>query len=98
MRVSNSKLTKTQKAWLKATKASNPNIFFVYSELSGATLCVRPTVGDMGVFTTSIAAPDEVRVRRKVGEYHALQRMAKGLGQPINLANSCLQTVANYLA
>lgn len=73
---SNTKLSKAEKATLKDFKANMPkNMAFGF--------CVETTVlvevnKNVVRFSTSVAGPDEVKIRRKVGQYHAMLRWGNG--------------------
>lgn len=74
---SNSKLTPAQKADRKDMIAALPDGSSMSLSLTGVTFLVVP-FGAVDRVYTSVASPDEVKIRRKVGEYHALMRWAQG--------------------
>ena len=84
---SNSKISKAQKANLKQFKRMNPKVAF--AQYGWATVLVSQTGVNMGEFTTAIASRDEQKVRRKVGEYYAMERLAYGTAQPVFLGCRC---------
>ena len=74
---SNSKLTYVQKAERKDMIAALPNGSSMALSPTGVTFLVVPD-GAVDRVYTSVTSPDEVKIRRKVGEYHALRRWANG--------------------
>lgn len=75
----NTKLTKEQKAerkaWMQELHSASGHI---YTNVSGTvTMVVMPeNSGSRIVLATfAVASPNEEKIRRKVGEYHALRRM-----------------------
>ena len=73
--LSNSKLTKAQKAYLKEMAIFNPQIQFqIVGEL---TIAFSP-VGDNVEFATAIRADNEKKNRPNVGKYVALTRFENG--------------------
>lgn len=63
--------------------AANPQWrFFLFDRV---TVGIRRTGITMGEFTISIASADEKKIRRKVGEYNAIQRIADGIILPVVL-------------
>jgi hypothetical protein len=72
---SNSKLTKTQKAYLKEMAEFNPQIKFT---TMGNTTIAFQTVGNLIEFSTAICADTEKKNRPKVGKYLALTRLEAG--------------------
>lgn len=83
---SNSKLTPEQKTWLAKAKERNPNIAF--STVGRVTVAVKPHSGglDNGQFSVSIASKQEKKVRRKVGEFWAANRLVYDYGMPVDLS------------
>ena len=82
MNASNSKLNKAQKQKLKAFKAANPKAIFT-SFANGVTLLsVANSSYSGGQFSVSIASPNEKKLRRKVGEFHAAMRFECGESLP----------------
>ena len=73
--LSNSKLTKAQKAYLKEMAVFNPQIKF---EIVGELTIAFEHVGDTVEFATAICADNEKKNRRKVGQYYALSRFNWG--------------------
>lgn len=70
---SNSKLTKEQKTARKDMLAVLPKGSSMALSMTGITVLIVPDGAVDRVFT-SVASPDEVKIRRKVGEFHALCR------------------------
>ena len=94
--MSNSKLSKSQKAELKQFKQQNPDIAF--AEFGFVTVLVNRTGATMGEFTTAVASLDEQKLRRKVGEYHAMVRFQYGTAQPVFLGLATTNEMASDLA
>jgi len=64
-----------------------------------ATVAIRRTGSAMGKFTLSIASPDEPKFKRKVGEFHALQRIDDGAVLPVAMVpGDTLEGIAEHLA
>ena len=93
---SNSKISKAQKAELKQFKRLNPDVAF--AQFGHVTVLVNRTGVDMGEFTTSVASMDEQKLRRKVGEYHAMVRLAWGTAQPVFMGHATANEMATDLA
>jgi hypothetical protein len=72
---SNTKLTKAEKAGLKALKRALPNVRFAHM---GRTTVAFKHVGKLVEFSTAICAPNEKKYRTKVGEMYALNRFDFG--------------------
>lgn len=72
---SNSKLTEYEKAERKRFKAELLAAGGVLVLVGAVTVALERTGRTSGHFAVSIASPDEKKIRRKVGEYHALARM-----------------------
>lgn len=73
---SNTKLTRAQKEQLKAFKAIMPkNMAFA---TVGRVTVLAEVDTNVVRFSTAVASPDEVKVRRKVGEYCAVERFQNG--------------------
>lgn len=72
--MSNTKLSAAQKDDLKALKK------YFKGELAnnGETTVAYMPLGTTVEFSLAVMSPDEEKFRRKVGEYHALQRFASG--------------------
>lgn len=68
---SNTKLTQDQKTFLKELKAKLPN---VKVRNNGYTTIAYMDRGNTVEFAVSVAAPNEIKFRRKVGEYYAILR------------------------
>lgn len=77
MAQSNSKLTKEQKAELKELKAYYGKRFG-FGAAGRVTVVCKRISSDLVRFSTSVASRDEMKIRRKVGEWHALDRMESG--------------------
>lgn len=74
---SNSKLSKIQKAERKRMISALPAGATMALSDAGVTFLVVP-MGAVDRVYTSVASPDETKVRRKVGEYCALVRWNTG--------------------
>jgi hypothetical protein len=72
---SNSKLTKTQKAYLKEMAVLNPQIAFT---IMGNTTIAFQVVGNLIEFATAICSDTEKKNRPNVGKYLALTRLEAG--------------------
>jgi len=75
---SNSKLTPDQKADRKALLANLPINSTMATSVCGVTILAVPD-GNVTRFYSSVSSPDEVKIRRKVGEYWALERWLCGM-------------------
>lgn len=84
---SNSKLTPEQKAERKEMLAGLPSGSEMTLTNDGVTLLLVPQ-GAVNILSTSVASPDEVKIRRKVGEYNALVRWDVGMGVPLPVSMS----------
>lgn len=97
--MSNSKLALDEKADRKTLlKQLHGAGGEVYSFLSmGVTVLVCPSMpeGKMGVFAVSICSPDEIKFRRKVGEYRALCRWVDGNTQPLSMRENMYAACLN---
>lgn len=93
--MSNSKLTKEQKNALKAYKAGNPEIVFV--SVGRVTVAVMQTGKDMAQFGVSIAGKSEIKLREKVGQYYALNRLLDH-GMPFLVSAESLREATHNLA
>ena len=71
---SNSKISKAQKAELKAFKRKNPDAVFFSDPDTRVTLLIVPTGTGLVQVFSSVCSEEETRFRRKVGEYHAMMR------------------------
>lgn len=89
---SNSKLTPEQKADRKAWLAALPRGSEMSLTPDGVTVLIVPN-GATNRMVTAICSPDEVKTRRKVGQYHALVRHFDGLAIPVpasfDIFNAC---------
>lgn len=94
--MSNSKISKSQKAVLKQFKQLNPDV--VFAQFAHVTVLVNRTGATMGEFTTSVASRDEQKIRREVGEYHAMERLAYGAAQPVFMGRETPSFMALHLA
>lgn len=75
--MANTKLDKYQKAWLKQAKQDYGYMLtFGYGNRFTVARMEEFPGARMAQFSVSYAALDEQKVRRKVGEYHALDRMS----------------------
>ncbi len=72
---SNSKLTQTQKRWLKTMSALHPEIQFA---IAGQTTFAYKHSGNFVEFSTDICSNSEKKQRAKVGKYFALYRFYEG--------------------
>lgn len=96
--MSNSKLTSGQKIIRKELISVFPDVqVFSFPDMK-VTVGIRPTVGDMAEFAISIASRNEVKFRRKVGEYAMLNRFDSGNTQPVFVGNTNPEYVARLLA
>ena len=69
---SNTKLDSVQKEILRDFKAEMPkNMAFGQS---GRVTVLAQITGNVVKFSTAVASPDEKKIRRKVGQYHAADR------------------------
>ena len=69
---SNTKLTPMEKEDLRDFKAEMPkNMAFGQS---GRVTVLAQITGNVVKFSTAVASPDEKKIRRKVGQYHAADR------------------------
>ena len=69
---SNTKLDSAQKEILRDFKAEMPkNMAFGQS---GRVTVLAQITGNVVKFSTAVASPDEKKIRRKVGQYHAADR------------------------
>jgi hypothetical protein len=84
---SNSKLNPDQKAARKAWLADLPINSTMITSGCGITILAVPD-GNVTRFYSSVSSPDEVKIRRKVGEYHALARWSDGMGDGFFLPGS----------
>lgn len=75
---SNSKLSKIEKQVRKDMIAALPAGSSMALSDADVTFLVVP-MGAVDRVYTSVASPDETKVRRKVGEYHALMRWNLGM-------------------
>lgn len=75
---SNSKLSKIEKQARKDMIAALPGGSSMALSDAGVTFLVVP-MGAIDRVYTSVASPDETKIRRKVGEFHALSRWNLGM-------------------
>ena len=75
MATSNTKLDSYEKEQLGFMKMRNPGVTIVNN---GQTTVVFQLKGNTVQFATAVAAPEEKKFRRKVGEYNALNRYENG--------------------
>ena len=73
---SNTKLSQDQKDSLKFFKDEMPKNM-VFGQSGRVTVLVQLT-GNVMRFSTAVASPDEKKLRRKVGQYHAADRWTNG--------------------
>ena len=95
---SNTKLTRAQKDELKAFKAIMPkNMAF---GARGRITVLAEVDTSVVRFASSVASPDEIKIRRKVGEYCAMCRWREGQTAiiPGNVRASCATGWAHDLA
>ncbi len=88
---SNSKLTKEQnqeRKEMKAVAIENCGAFVFSFPDQGVTVVVQRTGEDRGVFAVSLESENERKFRRKVGEFHALNRFHDGTTLPVALATT----------
>ena len=75
--MANSKISKSDKQWLKLAKAENPGVEFHTNEETTVAFRDNPNCNTVE-FALSVASPDEQKFRRKVGEFYAMERMVNG--------------------
>lgn len=95
---SNSKISSFAKSELKLFKMSmRRNMAFATS--CNLTVLVR-VMSNCVMVSTALASPDETKIRRKVGEFHAMERMNEGkyVVLPIPDWQENAQEVAQYYA
>jgi hypothetical protein len=98
--MSNSKLSKEQKDWLKNVKRDFPSIkLFTYGRVTFAYSLTE----HKGCVSWSIASDKEIKIRAKVGEYYAMKRFLEGKTLPIEHWNDYtfgeyLQEFSSYIA
>lgn len=93
------KMTKQDKQDRKELKHAFPNVeLFGFADL-GITVGIERTGETMGRFAVAIAADDEPRFRRKVGELVVLQRFEFEQTLPVRLFGGMpLEHIAEILA
>jgi hypothetical protein len=91
---SNSKLNDLQKYELREMKTGFGYENGVIAQVEGATIVLTRTGETSGKFSVSMASLDEKKIRRKVGEFHALSRWMNGDELPCRLASK--ERVAEY--
>lgn len=79
---SNSKLTAEQKETRKNLMVALPRGSEMALTPDGVTVLIVPN-GSTNLMATAVASPDEVKIRRKVGQYHALLRWADDRAIPV---------------
>lgn len=95
---SNTKLTKAQKAELREFKLNYMTDNMAFATCGPVTVLVQVT-GNVVHFATSVSSPDEVKFRRKVGEYCAMERLlARQTAFMPNPGDISAQEAAGYLA
>lgn len=80
--ISNSKLTPEQKAARKELLTALPRGSEMTLTPDGVTVLIVPN-GSTNLMATAVASPDEAKVRRKVGQFHALMRWDVGQAIPV---------------
>lgn len=93
---SNSKLNDLQKYELREMKAGFGYEKGVIVQVDGVTVVLTRTGKNSGKFTASVASLDEKKIRRKVGEFHALTRWMNGNELPCRLASPEYTAVYGY--
>jgi hypothetical protein len=85
MTFSNSKLTKLQKSERKVMLADILQAGGSISTVDGVTVVIVPEFpgSNMARMSLSFAAPEELKYRRKVGEFHALTRHYDNQSVPV---------------
>lgn len=73
---SNTRITRAQKEELKAFKATMPKNM-AFATVGRLTVLVEVDTNVVR-FATAVASPDEIMIRRKVGEYNAMERWQYG--------------------
>lgn len=71
---SNTKLDHTQKSILKGVKKEAREKGIKWAN-NGETTVAWKLMGNTVRFAMSVSSPDEIKFRRKVGEYHAITRL-----------------------
>jgi len=94
---SNSKLDAIQKADRKAMRAQFIRDGGVIVRVEGVTVTLIRSGQSMGQFSVSVCSEDEKKDRRKVGEYHALNRFYLGVRTPVRLRDDDWEPDAEYL-
>jgi hypothetical protein len=95
--MSNTKLNSEQKSMRKTLRKSfGPQC--VMLAVGRVTMFLQPEFAgsNMGLLSISIASPNETKIRRKVGEYMALERAANGKYVKVPMAAS-LEDIGNVL-
>jgi hypothetical protein len=98
--MSNSKLSKEQKDWLKNVKVYFPSIKLV---AYGRVTFAYSLTEHKGCVSWSISSDKEIKIRAKVGQYYALKRFLEGRTSPMEHWNDgtfeeYLQEFSSYIA
>ena len=77
--MANTKICKISKNILKTFKENNPTAVF-YNDAQGATVLELPEFpgSKMKMVAVSFASEDEIKLRKKVGEYKAMEKFENG--------------------
>ena len=84
--MANTKLTRDEKSDLATLKMDNPTINFYTNEETTVAFKANPNCNTVE-FSLSVKSPDEVKFRRKVGEYIAIERFLNGHTVKMGKAN-----------
>lgn len=74
--LSNTKLDSFQKDTLKFMRVNNPDVQFAHI---GQTTFAYQILGNLVEFATAICSDGEIKNRKKVGKFHALERFENAL-------------------
>ncbi len=96
----NTKLTDAQKQKRKGLKVAFLEAGGKLFNFEGFTVAIKPAFfgANMAQIAVSMASPDESKLRRKVGEYHALSKLEQGEFIQFPLVSSDYEYFAENLA
>lgn len=94
---SNSKLDVIQKAGRKEMRAQFTRDGGVIARVEGVTVALKRSGKSMGQFSVSVCSEDEIKDRRKVGEFYALDRFYLGERTPVRLCDTEWELDPDYL-
>ena len=95
---SNSKLQSYQKARRKALREKFLSEGGGIVRVEGVAVARMRSGKSMGQFSVSVCSEDEIKDRRKVGEYHALDRFYLDMRTPVRLRDNEWEPDAEYLS